>query len=88
MVIDAEAYLLEYIGPSINSELSKEQIQSILKEMGVEYYTSEFIAKSIKTGKPMDLVDMIENHIASAGQFSSYYIDITDAECNEERIEC
>ena len=31
---------------------------------------------------------MIENHIASAGQFSSYYIDIMDMDGNEERIEC
>ena len=88
MFIDAEAYLLEYIGPSINSELSEDEIQSKLEEMGVEYYTAEFISKSIKTGKPLDLVDMIENHIASLGQFSSYYIDIADAEGNEERIEC
>ena len=88
MLIDAEAYLFEYIGPSINSELSEDEIQSKLERMGVEYYTSEFIAKSIKTGKPLDLVDMIKNHIATAGQFSSYYIDIADAEGNEERIEC
>ena len=88
MFIDAEAYLLEYIGPSINSELSEDEIQSKLEEMGVEYYTSEFIAKSIKAGKPLDLVDMIENHIASVGQFSSYYIDIMDSEGNGERIEC
>ena len=40
MFIDAEAYLLEYIGPSINSELSEDEIQSKLEEMGVEYYTS------------------------------------------------
>ena len=85
MFIDAEAYLLEYIGPSINSELSVEEIQSKLEEMGVENYTSEFIAKSIKTGKPLDLVDLIENHIASVGQFSYYYIDIMDSEGNEER---
>jgi len=86
--IDAEAYLLEYIGPSINSELSEDEIQSKLEEMGVEYYTSEFIAKSIKTGNPLDLVDMIKNNIASAEQFSSYYIDIIGMSGNEERIEC
>lgn len=86
--IDAEAYLLEYIGPSINSELSEDEIQSKLEEMGAEYYTSEFIAKSIKTGNPLDLVDMIKNNIASAEQFSSYYIDIIGMSGNEERIEC
>ena len=88
MFIDSEAYLLEYIGPPIDSKMRYEDIQFKLKDMGVEYYTSEFIAKSIKTGKPLDLVDMIENHIASAGQFSAYYIDIMDMDGNEERIEC
>lgn len=87
MFIESEAYLLEYIGPPIDSKMKEEDIQSKLKDMGVEYYTSEFIAKSIKTGKPLDLVDMIENHVASAGQFSSYYIDIVDMDGNEERIE-
>ena len=32
MFIDAEAYLFEYTGPSINSELSEEQIKSTLEE--------------------------------------------------------
>ncbi len=87
MVIEAEAYLLEYTGTEFDSSMEKGVIESQLRKQGVEHYTSEFIASSIVEEKPIDLVNIIEYHIASVGQFSSYRIDIMDMDGNEEVFE-
>lgn len=87
IVIEAEAYLLEYTGTEFDSSMEKDVIVSQLRKQGVEHYTSEFIADSIVTKKPIDLVNLIEYHIASVVQFSSYRIDIMDMDGNEEVFE-
>ena len=86
IIIEAEAYLLEYIGSEIDANMDKGVIETQLRKQGVEHYTAEFIAESIVTNKPVDLVDIIQNHIASAWQLSACHIDITDRDGNEERI--
>ena len=86
IIIEAEAYLLEYIGSEFDASMDKNVIETQLKKQGVEHYASEFIAESIVTNKPVDLVDIIQNHIASAWQLSACHIDITDRDGNEERI--
>ncbi len=86
IIIEAEAYLLEYIGSEFDASKDKDLIESQLRKQGVEHYTAEFIAESIITNKPVDLVDIIQNHIASSSQLSAWRIDITDRYGNEERI--
>ena len=86
IIIEAEAYLLEYIGSEFNASMDKDVIEAQLRKQGVEHYTAEFIAESIVTNKPVDLVDIIQNYIASASQLSACHIDITDRDGNEERI--
>ena len=86
IIIEAEAYLLEYIGSEFDASMDKVVIESQLRKQGVEHYTSEFIAESIVTNKPVDLVDIIQNHVASAWQLSACHIDIMDRDGNEERI--
>ena len=86
IIIEAEAYLLEYTGSEFDASMDKVVIESQLRKQGVEHYTAEFIAESIVTNKPVDLVDIIQNHVASAWQLSACYIDITDRDGNEERI--
>ena len=82
IVIESEAYLLEYVGNEFNSKMDKNVIENNLKKEGIEHYTAEFIALSIVEEKPIDLVYIIEYFIASLGQ--SYRIDIEDMEGNEE----
>ena len=86
IIIEAEAYLLEYIGSEIDANMDKGVIEAQLRKQGVEHYTAEFIAESIVTNKPVDLVDIIQNHIASAWQLSACHIDIMDRDGNEERV--
>ena len=86
IIIEAEAYLLEYIGSEFDANMDKDVIEAQLRKQGVEHYTAEFIAESIVTNKPVNLVDIIQNHIASAWQLSACHIDITDRDGNEERI--
>ena len=86
IIIEAEAYLLEYIGSEIDANMDKGVIETQLRKQGIEYYTAEFIADSIVTNKPVNLVDIIQNHVASAWQLSACHIDITDRDGNEERI--
>ena len=86
IIIETEAYLLEYIGSEFDASMDKNVIETQLRKQGVEHYTAEFIAESIVTNKPVDLVDIIQNHIASAWQLSACHIDITDRDGNEERI--
>lgn len=86
IIIEAEAYLLEYIGSEFNASMDKDVIESELRKQGIEHYTAEFIAESIVKNKPIDLVDIIKNHIASALQLSAFHIDIMDRDGNEERI--
>ena len=86
IIIEAEAYLLEYTGSEFDASMDKVVIESQLRKQGVEHYTAEFIAESIVTNKPVDLVDIIQNYIASASQLSACHIDITDRDGNEERI--
>ena len=86
IIIEAEAYLLEYIGSEIDANMDKGVIEAQLRKQGVEHYTAEFIAESIVTNKPVDLVDIIQNYIASASQLSACHIDITDRDGNEDRI--
>ena len=86
IIIETEAYLLEYIGSEFDASMDKNVIETQLRKQGVEHYTAEFIAESIVTNKPVNLVDIIQNHIASALQLSACHIDITDRDGNEERI--
>lgn len=86
IIIEAEAYLLEYIGSEIDANMDKGVIEAQLRKQGVEHYTAEFIAESIVTNKPVDLVDILQNHIASAWQLSACHIDIMDRDGNEERV--
>ena len=86
IIIEAEAYLLEYIGSEFDASMDKNVIETQLRKQGVEHYTAEFIAESIVTNKPVNLVDIIQNHIASALQLSACRIDILDRDGNEERI--
>ena len=86
IIIEAEAYLLEYIGSEFDVSMDKDVIESELRKKGIEHYTAEFIAESIVKNKPIDLVDIIKNHIASALQLSAFHIDIMDRDGNEERI--
>ena len=86
IIIEAEAYLLEYIGSEFDVSMDKYVIESELRKKGIEHYTAEFIAESIVKNKPIDLVDIIKNHIASALQLSAFHIDIMDRDGNEERI--
>ena len=86
IIIEAEAYLLEYIGSEIDANMDKGVIEAQLRKQGVEHYTAEFIAESIVTNKPVDLVDILQNHIASASQLSACHIDIRDRDGYEERI--
>ena len=86
IIIEAEAYLLEYIGSEFNASMDKDVIEAQLRKQGVEHYTAEFIAESIVTNKSVDLVDIIQNYIASASQLSACHIDITDRDGNEDRI--
>jgi hypothetical protein len=86
IIIEAEAYLLEYTGSEFDASMDKVVIESQLRKQGLEHYTAEFIAESIVTNKPVDLVDIIQNHVASAWQLSACHIDITDRDGNEERI--
>ena len=86
IIIEAEAYLLEYIGSEFDASMDKVVIESQLRKQGVEHYTAEFIAESIVTNKPVDLVDIIQNYVASAWQLSACHIDITDRDGNEERV--
>lgn len=86
IIIEAEAYLLEYIGTEFDVSMDKDVIESELRKKGIEHYTAEFIAESIVKNKPIDLVDIIKNHIASALQLSAFHIDIMDRDGNEERI--
>jgi len=86
IIIEAEAYLLEYTGSEFDASMDKVVIESQLRKQGVEHYTAEFIAESIVTNKPVDLVDIIQNYVASAWQLSACHIDITDRDGNEERI--
>jgi hypothetical protein len=83
IIIEAEAYLLEYTGSEFDASMDKDVIESQLRKQGVEHYTAEFIADSIVTKKPIDLVNLIENQISSLSQGSSYRIDIIDREGNE-----
>ena len=80
------AYLLEYIGSEFDANMDIDVIEAELRKQGVEHYTAEFIAESIVTNKPVNLVDIIQNHVASAWQLSACHIDITDRDGNEERI--
>jgi predicted GNAT family acetyltransferase len=82
IVIESEAYLLEYDGNEFNSKMDKTEIENNLKKKGIENYTAEFIALSIVEEKPIDLVYIIKYFIASLGQ--SYIIDIVDMAGNEE----
>ena len=86
IIIEAEAYLLEYIGSEFDVSMDKDVIESELRKKGIEHYTAEFIAESIVKNKPIDLVDIIKNQIASALQLSAFHIDIMDRDGNEERI--
>ena len=86
IIIETEAYLLEYIGSEFDASMDKNVIETQLRKQGVEHYTAEFIAESIVTNKPVDLVDIIQNHIASAWQLSACHIDIMDRDGNEERV--
>ena len=86
ITIEAEAYLLEYIGSEFDASMDIHVIESQLRKQGIEYYTAEFIAESIVTNKQVDLVDIIQNHIASASQLSACHINITDRDGNKERI--
>ena len=86
IIIEAEAYVLEYIGSEFDASMDKDVIESQLRNQGIEHYTSEFIAESIVTNKPVDLVDIIQNYVASAWQLSACHIDITDRDGNEERV--
>ena len=86
IIIEAEAYLLEYIGSEFDASMDKDVIESELRKQGIEHYTSEFIAESIVTNKPVDLVYIIQNYIASASQLSACHIDIMDRDGNEKRI--
>lgn len=86
IIIEAEAYLLEYIGSDFDASSDKDVIESQLRKQGVEYYTAEFIADSIVTNIPINLVDIIQNHISSASQLSACHIDIMDRNGNEKRI--
>jgi hypothetical protein len=86
IIIEAEAYLLEYTGSEFDASMDKDVIESQLRKQGVEHYTAEFIAESIVTNKPVDLVDIIQNYVASAWQLSACHIDITDRDGNEERV--
>jgi hypothetical protein len=62
--------------------MDKDLIESQLRKQGVEHCSAE----SIVTNKPVDLVDIIQNQIASASQLSAWHIDIVDRDRNEERI--
>ena len=86
IIIEAEAYLLEYIGSEFDANMDIDVIEAQLRKQGVEHYTAEFIAESIVTNKPVNLVDIIQNYIAFASQLSACHIDITDRDGNEERI--
>jgi hypothetical protein len=66
--------------------MDKDVIESQLRKQGVEHYTAEFIADSIVKNKPVDLVEIIQNHVASAWKSSACHIDIMDRDGNEERI--
>ena len=74
---------ITYINPS---ELYLIVIESQLRKQGVEHYTAEFIADSIVKNKPVDLVEIIQNHVASTWKSSACHIDIMDRDSNEERI--
>lgn len=82
IVIESEAYLLEYDGNEFNSKMDKTEIENNLKKKGIENYTAEFIALSIVEKKPIDLVYIIKNFIASLAQ--TYTIDIVDMGGNEK----
>ena len=82
IVIESEAYLLEYDGNEFNSKMDKTEIENNLKKEGIENYTAEFIALSIVEEKPIDLVYIIKNFIASLAQ--TYKIDIVDMGGNEK----
>lgn len=86
IIIEAEAYLLEYIGSEFDACMDKDVIEAQLRKQGIEHYSAEFIAESIVTNIPINLVDMIQNYIASASQLSAFHIDIMDRDGNEERI--
>lgn len=86
IIIEAEAYLLEYIGTEFDASMDKDVIEAQLRKQGIEHYSAEFIAESIVTNIPINLVDIIQNYIASASQLSAFHIDIMDRDGNEERI--
>jgi hypothetical protein len=86
IILEAEAYLLEYIGSEFDASMDIHVIESQLRKQGVEHYSAEFIAESIVTNKPVNLVDIIQNYIASASQLSACHIDVADRDGNEERI--
>lgn len=86
IIIEAEAYLLEYIGSEFDASMDKDVIEAQLRKQGIEHYSAEFIAESIVTNIPINLVDIIQNYIASASQLSAFHIDIMDRDGNEERI--
>ena len=86
--IQAETYLLEYIGPEYNDKMVLSDIEKKLTKLGINHFASQLIAKSIKESKPIDLIDFIRNHLASVNQDSSFYIDTVDSEGNENRVIC
>ena len=45
ITIEAEAYLLEYIGSEFDASMDIHVIESQLRKQGIEYYTAEFIAE-------------------------------------------
>jgi hypothetical protein len=86
IIIDSEAYLLEYSGPSFEPGTSHETIEVELQKLGIEHFTSILIARSIVANKPIDLREIIENEIASVNQDTPFFIDFEDLEGNEQRI--
>lgn len=86
--IESQTYLLEYCGPDFSNDIDEKEILKKITKLGIDHYASQLIAKSIKTSKPIDLIDFIQNHLAAVNQDSLFYIDTVDSEGNERRVVC
>ena len=79
---------MEYCGPDLSKDIDEKKIMKKFTKLGIDHYASELIAKSIKTSIPINLIDFIQNHLASVNQDSLVYIGMVDSEGNERRILC
>ncbi len=82
--LNSEAYLLNCI---LDDEdlVDHKSIIRVLDNYNLDSLTKEILLETIMIKKPLNLMNLIENHFASPNQ--RFFIDLRDFEDNEQKLE-